>query len=306
MHLYTAAVYTNDYMPGQSRHQELTEYEKSLCAAVPNILESYHYVYKQKYVDEMRKNNAKVFLDSGAFSAHTLGVQLNLVEYCEYIKRNIDILRVEGNSVMASVLDGIGDPLKTWRNQLDMERFGVRPLPCFHYGEDERYLEWYMSRYEYITLGGMVGKTQQNLRNWLDRIWGKYLSDGSGKARIMVHGFGLTSFSLMSEYPWYSCDSSSWIQMTSFGSVMHPTHGPISVSEKSPSRHNKGRHLTNFTQPEQEYLTSEFQKQGFEYERLSKVYQSRAAYNLWAFGQLNERVNTTVSSALKTKVQELF
>src|SRR3546814_4680960 len=34
-------------------------------------------------------------------------------EYCAYIARNLDMLRVEDGNVMASVLDGIGDPLAT-------------------------------------------------------------------------------------------------------------------------------------------------------------------------------------------------
>ena len=64
---------------------------------------------------------------------------------------------------MASVLDGIGDPLQTYRNQLEMEARGIRPLPCFHAGEDEKYLEYYIQNYEYITLGGMVGSSAMQL-----------------------------------------------------------------------------------------------------------------------------------------------
>ncbi|MCL5459902.1 hypothetical protein M3M33_14795, partial [Loigolactobacillus coryniformis] len=69
----------------------------------------------------MRRDGAKVFLDSGAFSAYTLGVTLSIDEYCDYIKRNLDIIRVEDGVVMASVLDGIGDALLTYQNQLAME-----------------------------------------------------------------------------------------------------------------------------------------------------------------------------------------
>ena len=113
MHIYTAAVYSNGYCFGQPRWEKLNERERWAVWTLPNILESWHYVGKQKFVDEMRNNQARIFLDSGAFSAHTLGVSLNVTDYCEYIKRNYDILRIEDGSVMASVLDGIGDPLKT-------------------------------------------------------------------------------------------------------------------------------------------------------------------------------------------------
>lgn len=306
MHVYMAAVYSNNYMPGQNRYVKLNDHEKSLVVKIPHILESYHYVGKQAYVDAMRANEAKVFVDSGAFSAYTLGVDIDLPTYCDYIKRNLDIIRIEDGSLMASVLDGIGDPLKTYRNQLHMEQLGVRPLPCFHAGEDERYLEWYVKNYDYITLGGMVGSSTKQLCIWLDRIWDKYLTDGSGNARIKVHGFGITAVPIMERYPWYSCDSSSWIQSAAFGSIVTPLHGPINVSEKSPSRHDAGQHATTLTPIEQDYLFRMLEEQGFTYERLSTIYESRAAYNLWAFGVINTMINAAHSEKFKATVQELF
>ena len=320
MNIFMAAVYTNGYMPGQARHEKLTEHEKNICKTLPHILESWHYVGKQKYVDDMRREGAKIFLDSGAFSAFTLGVTLSVEEYCAYIARNIDIIRFEDGDMMASVLDGIGDAQQTWRNQLEMEdrlknEFGlnVRPLPCFHFEEDPRYLDWYVERYEYITLGGMVGATTDQLRNWLDRVWENHLLDGAGRAKIKVHGFGITAIPLMEEYDWFSCDSSSWIQSAAFGSVIMPGVSannpamPISVSEKSPSRHTAGQHATTFTPPEVEYIFSVMEKHGFNYERLSKVYESRAIYNLWAFGEVNKLMDKCRrSNYLSGKKQDLF
>lgn len=306
MHVYMAAVYSNNYMPGQNRYVKLNDHERNLVTQIPHILESYHYVGKQAYVDAMRSNGAKVFIDSGAFSAYTLGVDIDLPTYCDYIRRNMDIIRVEDGSLMASVLDGIGDPLKTWQNQHAMEALGVRPLPCFHAGEDERYLEWYVANYDYITLGGMVGSSTKQLCVWLDRIWDRYLTDGSGRAKIKVHGFGITAVPIMERYPWYSCDSSSWIQSAAFGSIVTPKHGPINVSEKSPSRHDAGQHATTLTPIEQEYLFQMLESQGFTYERLSTIYESRAAYNLWAFGVVNTMINAAHSERFKATVQELF
>lgn len=307
MHIFMAAVYTNSYRPGQNRYLKLTEHERRLVEAVPNILESWHYVGAQRYVDQMRADRASIFLDSGAFSAYTLGVELSVDDYCNYIKRNLDILRVEDNVVMASVLDGIGDPLKTYQNQLAMEERGCRPLPCFHAGEDERYLEYYVQNYEYITLGGMVGSSTKQLCIWLDRMWERYLTDGSGRPRLKVHGFGITAIPIVERYPWYSVDSSSWIQSAAFGSIIDPRHGPISVSEKSPSRHDAGQHATTLTAIEQDYLFQMLEENGFTYERLSTVYESRAAYNLWAFGVINEMVNARTNyEQFQHRIQELF
>lgn len=307
MHIFMAAVYTNSYMRGQNRYLKLNDREKDIVHNIPNILESYHYVGAQKFVDQMRADNAQVFLDSGAFSAYTLGVEIDLPTYCEYIKRNKDIWRVEDGVMMASVLDGIGDPLKTYQNQLAMEALGAKPLPCFHAGEDERYLEYYVKNYEYITLGGMVGSSSKQLCVWLDRMWERYLTDGSGRPRLKVHGFGITAIPIMERYPWYSVDSSSWIQSAAFGSIVTPQWGPLSVSEKSPSRHDAGQHATTLTAIEQDYVFQMLEQQGFTYERLSSVYESRAAYNLWAFGVINQMMNAANNyERFTARVQELF
>lgn len=307
MNIFMAAVYTNSYMRGQNHYLKLNDREKEIVHGIPHILESYHYIGSQRYIDQMRADNAQVFLDSGAFSAYTLGVSIDLPTYCDYIKRNMDLWRVEDGVVMASVLDGIGDPLQTYRNQLHMEALGAKPLPCFHAGEDERYLEHYVKNYEYITLGGMVGSSTKQLCIWLDRMWERYLTDGSGRPRLKVHGFGITAIPIMERYPWYSVDSSSWIQSAAFGSIITPQWGPLSVSEKSPSRHDAGQHATTLTAIEQDYVLQMLESQGFTYERLSSVYESRAAYNLWAFGIINEMMNAQNNyEQFTSRVQELF
>ena len=307
MNIFMAAVYTNSYMRGQNRYLKLNDREREIVHGLPHILESYHYIGSQRYIDQMRADNAQVFLDSGAFSAFTLGVTIDLPTYCEYIKRNMDLWRVEDGVVMASVLDGIGDPLQTYRNQLHMEALGAKPLPCFHAGEDERYLEYYVQNYEYITLGGMVGSSTKQLCIWLDRMWERYLTDGSGRPRLKVHGFGITAIPIMERYPWYSVDSSSWIQSAAFGSIITPEHGPMSVSEKSPSRHDAGQHVTTLTAIEQDYVLQMLERNGFTYERLSSVYESRAAFNLWAFGVINEMMNAANNyEQFNARIQELF
>jgi hypothetical protein len=305
MHVYMAAVYSNSYMPGMNRYVKLNEREQEIVTTLPHILESWHYVGKQAFVDHMRGNKAKIFLDSGAFSAFTLGVKLSVEDYVDYIYRNWDIIRGEDGNMMASVLDGIGDADETWRNQQQMEylfqaKYGVdwKPLPCFHSGEPEHYLKKYVREYDYITLGGMVGASTDQLMIWLDRMWENFLTDGAGRPLCKVHGFGITSYPLMTAYPWYSCDSSSWIQTAAFGAVTMPDtpRGPmfnINVSDKSPSRHDAGQHATTLKPHEIDYVFKTLEKQGFTYERLSTVYESRAAYNLWSYGVINALVEAS-------------
>lgn len=281
MKLYLAAIYTNKLDIGGKYFSRMTEAEKRHRLEVRYILESYHYVYGEQYVRDMRKDGVKVFLDSGAFSAFTKGVQVDLDAYCRYIHDNADIIDV------ASVLDGIGDPLKTFQNQDAMEKLGTKPLPCFHYGEDERYLEYYIERYEYITLGGMVPISKPQLKLWLDRIWSQYLCDKNGRPKIKVHGFGMTNFELMRRYPWYSVDSSSWVQIGSMGNILIPGLGTISISDTSPAIKEEGRHAETLTPLQRSGLVHQIAKRGFEYERLMTEYVSRWAFNMATFREMN-------------------
>jgi hypothetical protein len=310
MNLFLASVYVNNYMPNQNRHIKLTDIEKNIFIGIPNILESYHYCSKQVYVNIMRDQGAKVFLDSGAFSAHSLKVTIDINAYCDYIIRNKDILRVEDGAVMASVLDGIGDPQKTYENQLWMEKKGAKPLPCYHFGEDPRWLEHYVNNYEYITIGGLVGRSAKDQEVWLDRVWNNHMLDGSGRPKLKVHGFGMTSPNLMKRYPWYSCDSSSWIQSASYGSIYTSEYGPISVSKDSPSRHEAGRHLTTLTPIERQSVESMLARKGFNLERLESIYESRAAYSCLGYQELNILVNNNAERTggrfQVSKAQQLF
>jgi len=287
MKLYLAGIYTANFKIGGSLYNRLTENEKRQRESATNLLESYHYIHRQTFVDSIRADGRKVFLDSGAFSAFTKGVEVDLPKYCDYIKRNKDIIEHVDGTLLASVLDGIGDPLKTWQNQLAMEQLGVRPLPCFHYGEDERYLEWYIANYDYITLGGMVPISTPQLKLWLDRIWEKYLTDGSGRPRIKVHGFGLTTVSLMERYPWYSVDSSSWVQIARVGGMLlMPEARVINVSNQSPQRRVEGQHIDTLTPLQRQAVEQKLAACGVDTERMRETYLSRWCYNIWAFDQL--------------------
>lgn len=305
MFIYMAALHSNGYRH-TNRYEKLSEREKYVVDHLPNLLESYHYIHKDRLVQAIRDKGDKVFLDSGAFSAYTLGVDIDLPTYCEYIKRNDDIIRYDDGILMASVLDGIGDAQKTLNNQKAMEKQGVRPLPCFHVGEDTKYLDWYVANYDYITLGGMVTCSTKQLVIWLDRMWEHHLTDGSGKPLLKVHGFGITSIPLMERYPWWSCDSSSWIQSAAFGTVITPKYGPMSVSDKSPSRHVAGQHVDTLTKLDQKEIFNMFEEQWFEYHRLSTVYESRAAYNLFAFGEINKMIDREGVKEFHSDHQELF
>lgn len=306
MKLYLAGIYTSNFHKESQLYARLTDRERAARDGVQHFLESFHYIHKQAYVDKIRADGVKVFLDSGAFSAFTKGVDVDIRGYCDYIKRNLDIIENIDGDVCASVLDGIGDPLKTWQNQQTMEQMGVRPLPCFHYGEDERYLEWYIQHYDYITLGGMVPISTPQLVYWLDRIWNRYLTDGSGRPRLKVHGFGLTAIPLMERYPWYSVDSSSWVQKAAMGAILVPGFASITVSDTSPARKRDGQHFDNYTGVVSDAIRKAIEDEGFEVDRLRELYLSRWAYNCWAYPEVGARLKDNYNPIFELEQETLF
>ena len=294
MKLYTATVYWSSANIDSNFYRRLLEREQKTIQDIPHYLESYHYIKKQSFVDSIRQTGKQVFLDSGAYSAFTKGVDVSLDDYCQYIKDNADIILTEDNVLLASVLDTVGDPLKTWQYQNAMERQGVIPLPCFHYGDDERYLAEYIKKYEYITLGGMVPVNNKVLKIWLDRIWEKYLSDGSGNARLKVHGFGLMAENFLQAYPWHSVDSATWVQRGFNGMILgHTLNGfvlpDLYIAKQNPRTKVDGAHYDSMLDTHREIYKKDIEQRGYSPERISTRYEARWAYNLQIMNELNEK-----------------
>lgn len=277
MILWNAGVLIS-FHAASSPYRQLDAREREMRHANGMYLESYHYIHKQAAVKRIRAAGEKVFLDSGAFSAFTLGTKVDINRYCDYCHENKDIIH------FPSVLDAIGDYKGTYHNQMEMERQGVKPLPCYHYGEPPEVLEHYVANYEYITIGGMVPISTPQLILWLDEIWERYLTDDKGVPKIKIHGFGLTSLPLMFRYPWYSVDSSTWVQWAANGMILLPSRGgQLDVSSKSSRRKVKGQHIDSVTPPQREALEREISETGADPQRLRDNYYSRWAFNSWAF-----------------------
>lgn len=260
---------------------------KDILDEYPYLLESYHYIGgTEKFTDEIRSDGAKIFLDSGAFSMFTQGIEVDMGAYVDFIKRNKDIINV------ASVLDGIGDPVLTKENQKKLEDMGAEVLPCFHYGEPLEFLYHYMDNYEYITIGGMVPISTVNLFKWLNEIW-TIMSDKDGVPRLKVHGFGLTVTDLMFRYPWYSVDSTSWVLTGRFGSIYWPLPGgretKIVISDRSPRVKDFDRHFDSMSRREQDTVRTYIEYRGFTVEELKSEYWKRDLWNIQYFRDLCRR-----------------
>lgn len=210
----------------------------------------------------MNENKIKLFLDSGAFSAKSQGVKIDIYKYIEFIKKYKKHIEVYAN------LDVIGDAEASLDNQKIMEAAGLSPLPCFHYGEPFKYLKYYIKNYNYIALGGMVGASSE-ISNWLDLLFSDYIP-----MNTKVHGFGMTNLKLMLRFPWFSVDSSSWCITGRMGSIYVPKYKnnkyiydenswKVSVSTRSPDKKLLNKHIETFSPKQKELILRYFGKKGY-------------------------------------------
>jgi hypothetical protein len=285
----------------------------------PYHLESYHYMDRQ-IIQQARTAQTPMFLDSGAFSAMTQGVKINIKSYAKFINGNQDIIDLASNLDDTTKTEQI-----TYDNQKYLEDAGCEIKPVFHCREDEKWLRRYIDEgYDYILLGGMVPETTKWLTGWLDHLWHHYFTNADGTARFKIHGFGLTSLPLMYRYPWYSVDSTSWAQSAKFGGVLLDIKQPdgsykdymVDFSNNTASRYNlDGWHYWSLARANQQTVENRLAemedarpkypeiedrlavmmkcKQGFYPEALAESYGWRMYANLEYFRRAMERRVTT-------------
>jgi len=170
-----------------------------------------------------------LFMDSGAFTFARKRIDNDpdfydsqefhdyLDSYIAYVNENKNVLDIVAN------MDVIGNPKLTWRNQKILEKNGIKALPVVHNGSSMKWIEKYIDKgYEYMAFGGLVGRSQlDSSLDWLKRAFNQIM-DKDGMPRIKVHGFGVSSPVIMTSFPWYSVDSTSWCQQGGNGGIYVP------------------------------------------------------------------------------------
>lgn len=248
----------------------------------------FSYWYNQdntKHIDYANNLSQDLFLDSGAFTAFTKGVEIDPEIYAKYIKKNSRKFSV------CSSLDAIGDPAKSYSLLKILESEGCKVSPVFHTHEDPKWLIKYLDEgYDYIFLGGMVPETTNWLKNWLDNLFDKYLTNSDGTARVKLHGFGLTDQELMYRYPWHSVDSTSWLFTGSFGNCVFLINGKlikVSFSSDSPDlKKINSWHYQHLPQIQKTMVDQWLEKFGVTAEQCSGHYSYRNIVNAQTYMEM--------------------
>ncbi len=253
----------------------------------------FNYIDGKKATDKYKEKikPKKLFIDSGAFSAWTKGKAIDVDEYIAWINERADFIDlygqidvIPGDIIKGHTPEQVGEAAAaTWENNLYMRPRMKKPeglLYTFHVGEPYRYLEQALEWRDdngqpipYIALGGMVGKPMPTKKSFLDSCFN--IIQKSSNPKVKVHAFGMTSFSLLEQYPITSADSTSWIMTGANGSIMTEV-GIIAVSDQMAKLPEHYSHLPKQHQETFNELISEF---GFTLDELRGSRDNRIMFN---------------------------
>ena len=241
------------------------------------------------YISE--KEHRKLFVDSGAFSAHTKGRELYVDEYIQYLNDR------EGMFEVIAQVDKIpGEfgkpktrqqlleaPEESWQNYLYMRpkvKDYNKLTPIFHQGEDFAHLKRMLETTfdgEHIPYIGISPANDLNTRakmEWFETVF-KIIRESSNP-NVKTHAFGMTSLKVLEKYPFYSADSTSWLMTAANGSIM-TKRGIVLMSDV---QIKNSKHYCHLPEDAKESIKAEIEGWGYTVEDCMTSYKIRSLVNV--------------------------
>lgn len=222
-----------------ARGGPLEKFHPRMLPLLRNGLISYH--FRSNSLEEYYLRGGRpepmenLILDSGAFSAWNNNAQINLKEYIAYCLKyldaityvvNLDIIPAQPGQKKISAEEIEYSASEGWHNAEKMLRAGIpksKLIHVFHQGEDFKWLQRIVDKFEYIGLSPANDRTIQEKKAWLDSCM-PYVTDSKGFPIIKFHGFAVTAYTLMERYPWFSVDSATYTQQAGRGVIYIPKY----------------------------------------------------------------------------------
>jgi len=207
---------------------------------------SYHYMGpsldKYYFNDEVRPHYSNIIMDSGAFSAWNRGAVIDLEAYADYCLKYLDYISYVVNLDVIPSKPGDKKPdddeiersasagYKNYEYLLSRGIPKEKLIHVFHQNENFHWLEKMVADMPYIGLSPANDRTVNEKIQWLKKCM-PYVTDSNGYATVKFHGFAVTSFRIMKQFPWYSVDSSTWATVAGRGVTFIPKYKHGSTTE---------------------------------------------------------------------------
>lgn len=182
-----------------------------------DILVSYWYLRnneKEKYkeiLDGINSSTKLLYIDSGVFSARKAGKDILLKEYLDFCVRYKSIKGYFFNLDLGTFENQFSN-FKTLVSN-DIKTIGI-VSNRFSLEEHQKFIDVY----PYIGVSGTSTQKPQDYYRYLDRLFG-YLYKTNQIKTVKTHGLGLTKSWIMSKYPFYSVDSSTFLGVCRYGTL---------------------------------------------------------------------------------------
>jgi len=274
----------NLYFAGQQA-KEVDEYLQER-----NALRLFSQVNERKGIEDWREggHSYKLFIDSGAFSVAHNGKEVDIDAYIDYINNRPDIpIFVELDEIPFPVLNSTTAKKcseGSWNNYLYMKERVTSPcelLPLYHFGEPKEALRRILNTEvngqlpTYIGIGGRHGVSTALQDVYFHEIFA--IIQSSNNPKVKVHAFGMTVLALLEKYPFYSADSTTWLQLGINGNISTKSYGIINVSDRG--KYNKDN-AGAFPKHLQELVEKELNSYGYTLEQVSTDYKARLKFNI--------------------------
>lgn len=243
----------------------------------------------KKFLDE-DSFGAKLFVDSGAYTAYTKGVTVDVDEYIKYVESIIDkvtifaqVDKIPGQfRKPKSNKDVLEAPYESWENYLYMRERCSQPdklVPIFHQGENwkwlENMLEWTDSEGHHIPYIGISPAVDvPGIEDFLTKSFD--IIEKSSNPHVKTHAFGMTRLNLLEKYPYTSADSTSWILNGAMGSILTPW-GRVYVSDR---REHDLNYIENQPLEAKQKIINYVEENGYTFEEVKESYFIRQLINI--------------------------
>ena len=176
----------------------------------------------------------RIMIDSGAFTAYTVGKVIHLDEYAEYLER------WAGSWDHAVTLDVIGDPKATRANTHKLHQRGIPVMPVFTRGDKPADFDAMVKESGYVCVGGGVGMPPAVVIKRLGALQRRAQELGGG-----IHALGVGNMNALRRIRPYSADSSNISSAFRFGTLVCYEGGRL-ITIAHTDHAKLRRHLTTF------------------------------------------------------------
>ena len=232
----------------------------------------------------------KLFIDSGAWSAHSKGKEVNIDDYIAFLNEYDDYFyiyaeldKIPGEFRKPKTIEQqLEAPVISWQNYLYMKdkvKSRDKLLPVFHQGEDFKWLE-NMLEYTHEDTGkhipyiGISPANDSSITGKIAFIKKCFeVIQKSSNPDVKTHAFGMTSLDILEQYPFTSADSTSYLICAINGHIM-TDYGFINVSNRRLLKNNA------LFLEDKSLINSIVSKYGFTLDDLSENIANRTIYNM--------------------------